>query len=79
MEWNKKEKEKSIQSLENWIDCTYDEIDFAEKLIAFIEDSISENDFIQRAHKEAERYHSPYLKDEFYSMIYSIVLPNSLN
>lgn len=79
MEWNKKEKEKSIQSLENWIDLTYDEIDFAEKLIAFIEDSMSENDFIERAHKEAERYHNACIKDELYSMIHSIVLPNSSN
>jgi len=77
MEWNK--KEKYIQSLENWIDSTYDEIDFAEKLIAFIEDSMSENDFIERAHKEAERYHNTCIKDELYSIIYSIVLPNSSN
>jgi len=77
MGWTKKGKEKSIQNLENWIDWTCDEINFAEKLIAFIEDSKSENDFIEMAHKEIERYRNTCIQDELFSMIYNIVSPNN--
>lgn len=72
MRWTE-EKETIADELESWIDCTLQEIDFAEELLEILDKSSSKVKFEEAAQRNLKVCPNPWIIEELSALVDVVV------
>lgn len=72
MRWTK-EKERIVEELESWLDCTSQEINFVEELLEVLNTSSSEAEFKEAAQRNLKVCPNPWIIEELSALVDAVV------
>jgi hypothetical protein len=72
MKWENVKEEK-MEALDSWIECTKEELEFAEAIYAILENSTSKREFAGAAKEKLREGKNPWTEDSLQSILNLVV------